>query len=290
MINYNFKFQIPKSFLILISILMTNLLNAQVKIKGDRDVRTQEIAVSEFSTLAVGNEFDVLLVKSFNPSVTVEADANLHPFINVEVNDSILNITFTKELRRAKEFKVIVKYTGQLNTIILNNNVDVEAQEGIRLTDFTLTLNNDAEINADIITENFKLLNNNDSMLKLTTNCQLNIESKNVTLDLKKRSNNIIEINTEKLIISMQDDADLDIEGFSYDLNLTALNSTDLNAKKLLINVLKSKTRDESQVVLQASDTIHIDSSGKSKLSLYGEPKIIIDQLANEASIYKKEF
>lgn len=290
MINYNFKFQIPKSFLILISILMTNLLNAQVKIKGDRDVRTQEIAVSEFSTLAVGNEFDVLLVKSFNPSVTVEADANLHPFINVEVNDSILNITFTKELRRAKEFKVIVKYTGQLNTIILNNNVDVEAQEGIRLTDFTLTLNNDAEINADIITENFKLLNNNDSMLKLTTNCQLNIESKNVTLDLKKRSNNIIEINTEKLIISMQDDADLDIEGFSYDLNLTALNSTDLNAKNLLINVLKSKTRDESQVVLQASDTIHIDSSGKSKLSLYGEPKIIIDQLANEASIYKKEF
>ena len=290
MSTHHQSIQISKVFLIVMTILMSNLVYAQVKIKGNRDVRSQQTTVSGFKTLAVGNEFEVNLIKSINPSVTVEADANLHSSIIIDVNDSILNITFTKRLKRAKAFKLTVRYTDNFDSMILRNNVDVETNEVIQSPDFSLIMKDDAKIKASFNTENFELLNENDSNYKLTTNCQLNIETKQATLNLKKKSNNIIQINAEALKINMYDSADLDIEGFSYNLNVHALNSSDLEGENLLTNIIKTNIRDRAKLALQASDSIHVDASGKSELSIYGEPQIIIDQLANEASILKKEF
>ena len=285
----NFKIQTNKYFLILISIFLSNLIYAQVKVKGDRDVRIQQTAVSDFKTLAVGNEFEVVLIKAFSPSVTVEADANLHSAIVTNVNDSILNITFNKELKRAKKFKVLVRYTENLKSIILRDNVNVEAQEAIQLTDLDLTLENDSKIKADINAEKFKLLNNNDSTFKIKTNCQLNIESKHATLELNKRSNNIIKINAEELVVNMRDDADLDIEGFTYDLALYAESKGTFDGKSLLTNNIKAQIQDKAQVTLQATDSIQISASGKSELTLYGKPNvIIINQLDDDVSIHKK--
>lgn len=290
MTTLKYKTQIIKHFLIVMTILMSNLLYAQVKIKGNRDVRSEQTTVSDFKTLAVGNEFEVNLIKSINPSVTVEADANLHSSIIIDVNDSILNITFTKSFKRAKAFKLTVRYTDKFDSMILRDDVNVETNEVIRLPDFSLTMKDNAKIKASFNTENFELLNENDSNFKFLTNCQLNIESKQATLNLKKKSNNIIQVNAEALKINMYDSADLDIEGFSYNLDVNAINSSDLEGKNLLTNTIKTNIKDSAKVALQASDSIHVDASGKSELSIYGEPKIIIDQLANKASILKKEF
>lgn len=290
MTNLNYKTQMSKAFLIVMAILMSNLVYAQVKIKGNRDVRSQQTTVSDFKTVAVGNEFEVDLIKSISPSVTVEADANLHSSIIIDVNDSILNITFNKILKRAKAFKLTVRYTDNFDSMILRNNVDVESHEVIQSPDFSLTMKDDAKIKASFNNENFELLNENDSSFKFTTNCQLNIETKRAILNLKKKSNNIIQINAETLKINMNDSADLDIEGFSYNLEVNAINSSDFEGKNLLTNSIKTNIRDSAKLALQASDSIHVDASGKSELSIYGEPKIIIDQLANEASILKKEF
>lgn len=262
---------------------------SQSKIKGNRDVKIEQVSVTAFKSISVGNELDVELTKSSNPSVTLQADSNLHSIIKFEVKDSVLNFEITKNVTRSKKFKVIIRYTDDLRSIVLNGDVDVESENTIELPEFSLTLNDDAKIDADILADKFVFQNNNDSNLKLFTNCVLKVESKSAFIEVKKNSNNIIDINTENLNITAHDNADLNIEGFTYNLELSALNSSSVNGENLLTNVTKINTTEKSDVAINVSESVTINAKGTSKIELYGEPKIVIDNFTNEAIIAKKE-
>lgn len=267
----------------------TSELFSQSKIKGNREVKMEQTSVSDFHSINIGNDFDVVLVKSTYPSVTLEADENLHPIVQYEVNDSILDFRVSKIVKRSKEFKVYIRYTEPLKNIHLSGDVDVETQNPIQLKALHLKLKDDAKIEADVVADTFTLENNNNSTLKLSTNCVLNIEGKHVSLKLKQKSNNSIEINSEDLNITTYDKADLDIEGFSYNLNVKASGSSQVNAKDLLSNISKVKVSEKTNASIQATDSINIEATGSSKIELYGTPKINIDKMTGTAIIEKKE-
>lgn len=279
-----------KFLLLSIFIFTSNtIIHAQSKIKGNRDVISEQIDVADFSTISIENDFEVLLVKSTVPSVTLEADSNLHDAINFQVNDSVLNFRVTKDIRRSKALKLIIRYSDILNTLVLAGSVDVEADNTIKLPRLNITLNDDARIDAEIDADVFTLKNNNNPGLTLSTNCVLEIESKSATLDLRNKSNNIIDINTEKLKIKTHDNTDLDIEGFAYNLDLFSTNSSTINGKDLLTNVTSIVTAEKSEIEVNVSETVKIDASGSSIINLYGSSKIMIDQMQNNATLKKNE-
>jgi len=283
------KLNSPQLLYTLLLLSCLNLGFSQSKIKGNRDVKLEQTSLSEFNTLSIGSDLEVVLIKSDFPSVTVEADSNLQPVIQFKVKDSILNFEVTKRVTSSKEFKVTVRYTEALRNIVLNNDVEVEAENDIRLPELNLTLNNDAKIEANIFTDKFMLLNKNDSALKLFTNCILKVECKNGFIDVRENSNNIVDINTEELHIKTQDSGELNIEGFAYTLFVDATNRSTVEAKNLLTNVIAVKAAEKSAVIVNASESIKIDASGSSTIELYGEPKIEIDNFKNEAALEKKE-
>lgn len=269
--------------------ITTSQFFAQSKVKGNRDVRTEQTDVPEFKTLSIGDDLEVILIKSTFPSVTLEADSNLLPVIKYQVNDSILSFQVTKRVTSSKEFKVIIRYTDTLGSIILNGDVSVETQNTLEVPEISLTLNDDSKIEADIITDKFSLQNNNSSGLKLTTNCKLKVESKTAFIDLKENSNNIIDLNAEDVHISTHDNADLKIEGFTYKLEVTSSNSSKVEAKNMITNITKIKALDKSFVEINVSENLNIDASGSSTIEVYGEQKITIDNFSEKASIIKKE-
>lgn len=277
-----------KSLIVLLLFITTNQFNAQSKIKGNRDVKTEQTDVPAFKTLSIGDDLEVVLIKSTYPSVTLEADSNLLSVIKYQVNDSILNFQVTKRVTSSKEFKVLVRYTDALSSIILNGDVEVETENTIDVPELSLTLNDDAKIKADIISDKFSLQNNNDSGLKLTTNCKLKIKSKTAFIELKENSNNILDLNAEDLHITAHDNSKLNIEGFTYKLELKTDNSSNVKAKNLITNITKIKVAEKSFVEVNVSESINIDASGSSTVELYGEPKIFIDNFADKASISKK--
>jgi hypothetical protein len=283
----------PNFKIILLSIFVlcfpTDIFS-QSKIKGNREVRTEQTNIDAFHTLSIGNDLEVVLIKSTSPSVTVEADSNLHSSILYQVKDSILNFQVTKIIKRAKEFKVYIRYSDPLRVISLNGNVDVITENSMQLNKLSLNLYDDAKIEADVVSDDFRLENNNDSTLKFSTNCIINIEGKIIHLDLKENSNNKISVNAEDLSISTSESAELDIEGFSYKVNATVSNSSGLSAKNLLTNVTAIKLSEKANAAIQASDSISVDASGSSKLELYGQPKVLLENFSDKATITKKEF
>lgn len=269
--------------------LSHSILFSQSKVKGNRTVKIEQTEVEDFKTIIVGNTLDVVLIKSTYPSVTIEADSNLIPVINFQVTDSTLNFKVNKKVTRFKEFKAIIRYTEELSSIVLNGDADVETENTIQLDELNLTLNDDAKIKASIITYNFTLKNNNDSSLKLSTNCVLKVETKTANIELKNSSNNKVDINTENLVITAQDSAELDIEGFSYNMEVNAANSSAVYAQDLLTNITNIKASDKAEIEVNVTETLNIHATGSSKIELYGEPKITIDKFTDLTSINKKK-
>lgn len=288
MINY-YSISLKKLIPVLCFCLITTSLLSQSKIIGNKDVVIEQQDIEAFHTLNIDDDFVVVLMKSTYPSVTIETDSNLQSIVNFQVTDSVLNFQVSKIVKRAKEFKATIRYTEPLKAIILNGSVDLESPGNIDLKELSLTLNDDAKIDASIVTENFSLTNNNEVSLKLSTNCKLKVESKKANLQLNNNSNNIVEINTEQLNIVASDKAELDIEGFSYNLNVDISGSSELNGKELLSNACNIKLSEKAEASIQVTDTITISASGTSKLQLYGEPKITLENFSESASIFKKE-
>lgn len=278
-----------KSVLTTFLILCFTALYAQTKIKGNGNIKIQNTVVEEFETLSIGNELEVVLVKSQAPSVTIEADENLIPIINFKVENGILRFNIDQKVTRSKRFKAEIRYSDKLKNIILNDDVNVTSQSDIQLPALNLTLNDDSKIEAEIIADNFSLTNNHDESFKISTNCKLKIETKEATLDLKQNSNNDITIKSENLSIKTYDNAELNIQGFSYNLDILASQSSDINAKELLSNNANLKIDNKAAIYLNVSDSLHLNASGTSKINLYGKPKISIEAFENRASLVKKE-
>jgi hypothetical protein len=278
-----------KISLTLILVLCFSSFYAQDKIRGDGQVKIENTIVDEFETLSVGNELEVVLIKSKAPSVTIKADGNLHTLINFEVKNGNLEFKIAPKVTRAKSFKAEIRYSDKLNTIVLHDDVDVTAESGIQLPELNLILNDDSKINAEIKVDKFSLINNHDENFKMSTNCKLEVETKEAVLDLKQNSNNDLRINTEKLDINMYDNAEVDIEGFAYDLNIVSIQSSSIKGKDFLANNANVNITEKSEVEINVSDALNLNASGNSTLTLYGTPKINIESLLNKVTIYKKE-
>lgn len=275
------------SILSLILLLSISAI-AQIKVKGDRNVRIESQDVSDFNTLSIGNKFEVLLIKDDSPSVTIEADDNLHEVISFAVKDSILNFQLQAEITRAKELKAIIRYTENLKSLVLNADVKVKAQSGINLPHLNISLNEDAEIEAEINADTFTLINNNDSSIKFYSNCKLQIECNSAILDLKQNSRNDIVMKSEELEINAYESSKLDIEGYSFDLNVNATQSSNVDARNLITKNVAIVSRDKSSIEVNASDSLSIDAAGNSKIYIHGQPKISITELLDNVIIYKK--
>jgi len=261
---------------------------AQTKVKGDRNVTIKSTDVDAFNTVSIGDDFEVLFIKDKTASVTIEADDNLHPVISYAVQDSILTFQLMAEITRAKELKAIIRYTDHLKSLVLNGDVKVKAQNGIDLPHLNISLNEDAEIEADINSNTLTLINNNDSSIKFYANCKLSVECDSAILDLKQNSRNDIVMKSEALEINAYENSKLDIEGYSFDIEVNATQSSEVRAKNLIAKTAKLISRDKSSVEVNTSDSLNIDAAGNSKIYIHGQPKISIIELLDNVTIYKK--
>ena len=278
--------------IILLILFLTSAtsLKAQSKIVGNREVKEQQQIFDEpIETLIAGSNLEIELIKSARASVTLEADSNLHSAVQIDLSNGVLNISVSKEVKRSKSFKVLVRYTDDLKTIVLNDEAALKAKDRVSTTQLNLTLNDDASIDTQITCNEFTLNNNNNEGFKVSTNCKLEIESQKVILNLNKKSNNKIELNTDNLTLAIKDKADLSLSGFAKKAKLTANHSSKIKAEKFKIMNLDLYTSEDAEVAIFVENLVNISALGKSVIELFGEARIRIDAFKNEAQLLKQD-
>lgn len=134
------------AFLIVISASSCNFQYNIKSIDGNGNVIREEFKVAEkidFIKASAGLEVEIV----YGPlqTVIIEADENLHEYISAELNNGILNIKSTRNIRKAKAKKVTVIFVDiegihassgsnvYTTSEVVSNSLDLKVSSGAKL-------------------------------------------------------------------------------------------------------------------------------------------------------------
>lgn len=141
----------PLILLVLSAFVLTSCnfdmaINAE---NGNGDVMTKTRNVEDFSGVRGSAGLDVYLEEGSEQKVVVEADSNLHEFIETEVVNGVLKIRTKRNINRAKSKKVYVTYT-ELNTVEASSGADVIGSDVIRAEELSISSSSGADLEIEV--------------------------------------------------------------------------------------------------------------------------------------------
>ena len=117
--------------------------------RGNGDVVTKTRNVEDFDGVRGSAGLDVFLEKGSENKVVVEADSNLHEYIETEVVNGVLKVRTSRNINRAKAKKVYVTFT-ELNTVEASSGADVISNDVIRAEELSISSSSGADLEIEI--------------------------------------------------------------------------------------------------------------------------------------------
>ena len=252
------------------------------KVKGSKIVTMVQKQIDNFQSLEVEDNLEVFLVKGNECGLEIEADDNLHEFIEYKISGNNLRISTSRDLNNFKKLSVRVTYTSNFNLVIAKHETNVTALSEIDLPSITFKSYDYAKLYLNAKSKEFTLMANDKSKT------ELNLKSEKATIDISKNADVKALITAKDLSIDMYQKSDAKIEGEVLNFKLRADNNSNFDGSKLTCNYVQVFAESYSNVKVNAKTTINIDAAGKAKIELFGEPKIEIKRFTDSASIEKK--
>ncbi len=273
-----------KKFVFLLVVLAGMSVNAQKKpkIEGNKEVSLliKEIA-ADFNAVEVNDDLEINLQQGSNNRFRLNADSNLHTVVQFIVTDSILKIFTTDQITSSKKLEIDLT-VKELEHLIVKHGSKVKGAGQLKSDKFYLSGYNNSRIDLD--------LSASDVTVSLHRNAggKLRIQSENTTVIMNDRTDLKATVIADKLRTTLNNSADLDLEG---DVDYAAFNlkkSSTLNARKMNVRSADLYTSNTSDVYVNASRNLEVYAQGKSKVYVYGDPKVEIKGLTDKSKIIKK--
>lgn len=272
-----------KKSLLFLSLIISVLAFGQEKVKGNKIVKLKTQAVEDFTSLEIGDLFEVELVVKSTPTVSIDADSNLHQFIEVKVVDGKLEINATKKFSRYKRLFVEIGINNKLINVFAKGKA--------------------------VITSNDKLLSD-----KVNIECfenskvSLNVNSKDVTFFAKDKSELKVNVAAEVLSLNVVDSAEMTIsaeanncsvlQGDKSELVLDGKADTSvfqvsgsvfLNSAGFVSGTTTFNAKENADSYINVSDKLTLDVTGKSNTYVLGSSLIAIQAFKETATIHKTD-
>jgi hypothetical protein len=274
-----------KIALLLVALIVTSLSFGQKKekIKGSKIVTVAIKEVSNFETIEVGDNFEVFLVKGDKPSIEIEADDNLHEIINYEVSGNVLKINALKEPTAYKKFSIRINYSNALQLITARNDAEIKALATIELDKIIVKNYHNSKSFLNVNSNYFALI------LDDKAEAEINVKGESTSLELSKNSRLKALVAVTECKVDMYQKSTALLEGTATNAKMRLDNSSHLTASKLAIGTVELETDGSAKCEINSTIAISIAAAGKSQIELWGEQKITIKKLANNALLQKKE-
>lgn len=157
--------------LLLATVVVFSSCNINIKldqVSGNGEVVSIERDVTtDFYVVKGSSGLDVYLTEGDSPKIVVEADENLHEYIETSIEDGKLNIRTTKNIRRADARKVHVTYTT-LEGIEASSGADVKVLSQVKAENLTLKSSSGADLELDVYTRELTAAASSGSRIKLS--------------------------------------------------------------------------------------------------------------------------
>ena len=257
---------------------------AQDKVKGSRNVKTEQYDLSGFHSIQAKGDLEIGILKGNRPMVEIEADDNLHDLIQTDVIDGVLYIKPIKEISRSKRLELRVTFSDTLKSILLAGEVELSSLQDLYLNDFNLEARKKAEAYLTLTARKFNLIQNDDAK------AELNITAREVHYQLNQSAEVKALVNAPVFNVDIYEKASARIEGDIQEFKIRADQSSKFDGENLTSINAELLAQGNSEVKINATDTLNIKASGNSEIDVFNEPTINLIEFRDEAVLAKKEF
>lgn len=265
-------------------LLVSTLALAQKKekIKGSKIVTIEQKEIGDFDAIEVNDNIEVYLDRGEKCELKMEADDNLHDIITLDLSAKTLRINTTKTATNYKKLIVRVTYTKELKRITTKDDAILFAIQEIQLDDIAFDAYNNSVLNLNVNSGNFSLKSSDKSKT------ELNLKSEIATIELSKNASLKALVSALELKCDLYQKSKAVLEGDVTNAKIRLDNNASFTANNLVIKTAELLAESYSNCSLNANANISIDASGHSEIQLYGDPKIEIKRLADNAVLSKK--
>lgn len=257
---------------------------AQQKIKGSRNVKTEQYNLTAFHSIKVAGEFEVGILNGGQPLIEIKADDNLHDLIQTEVIDGILFIKPLKEFSRTKSQEISITFADNLRNIKISEKVELFSLKDLYMEDFQLETSGDSRAFLTLTANNFSLIHGDDA------EAELNITAQEVYYQLNQASKVESLINSPVFKVDIYEKASARIDGDIEEFELRADQSAKFDGENLACINAIVLAQGNSKNKINITEKLEIRANGSSETEIFSSPEIDLIEFKDEAVISKKEF
>lgn len=274
-----------KNISFFIVLLFTTVIFSQKKekIKGSKIIKTEKINTKAITELEIEDNTTVILIKAEKSSLEIEADDNLFNVINYKQYGNVLRLNTNKEILSFKKFEIKVFYTDSLKMITVKHEAKLNALSEINIPSITIKTFDFSKSNIYSSSANFYLLANDKSKI------ELNLKSENGIIELSKNAELKGILNGSKLKLDMYQNTSAKVEGDITEMKLRLDNDANYLGKNLNTKLMHLTADGNADIEIFNSTNLDITASNKSKIYIYGEPKIDLKKFSDEATLFKRK-
>ena len=250
------------------------------KIKGNKSIITVSEDLPAFHSIELIDNLEILLQESDNPGYSITADDNLIDVLKFEVKDSTLYIRSFYIITSKKQLDITVR-CDELRSLVLKDGKVFS--ESVISTD-RMAISTSGFSNADL------RFSTSVTALAMAGNSKavLNIDSDSLAMSLAEKTEADIYAVSTIQDIDVKDDAIATIEGTTDTLEVKLRGRSKLRAEKLEASTTNLEILDGAAARIYAYRRLQLDSSGSSKVYLYGDPEIEMLRFEDNSTLYKR--
>lgn len=253
------------------------------KIKGSKIITHTVKELQAVTHIEIEDNITIFLVKSDKFSLEIEADDNLHDVLNISILANTLRINTLKDVSGAKKFEIRLNYNDTLQEITLKHDAVLNALNQLELKNIVIRNFDNSKSFLNVKSEKFSIFMNDKS------EAELNIKADTCAIQGSKYSILKALVAAPETTIDLYEKAKVTIEGDALNAKIRIDNNSNLIAKKFVVENINLSTENFAKSEVNASKTLLLSASGKSKTELYGNPAITIEKFTNTTILEKKE-
>lgn len=270
-------------FIVLCLFLFSTSLIAQNKLKGNKEVTSDNRNISDFTKIEIIDNVDVYLVHNKNQSVIVETDSNLQNAVITEVNNGVLTVSTNSKIVRKKKLIIHIKVNEAIEEIFAYNNANVKSKNILEIDSIAINAFDNSDFDLKLNSKIAHINSKNTSDLKLDILCQETVIRAEQSSDVKAT------IDNENTLIYTMDKASVSLDGNTDYLEIETLGNSAFKGKDFIAKNALVNATNNTDVYVQSTESIDIFAKNSSKVYLYSDPKITLSEFFDKASLYKKE-
>jgi hypothetical protein len=175
-----------------------------------------------------------------------------------------------------------VTYTKELKRIVAKNDAIINAIQEIQLDDIAIESYDNSILNLNVNSGNFSLKSSDKSKT------ELNLKSENATIELSKNTSLKALVSALELKCDLYQKSKAVFEGDVTNAKIRLDNNALFTASNLVLKNAELLAESYSNCSINVNENISIDASGNSEIQLYGDQKIEMKRLADNAVLSKK--